>query len=107
MRLHPTLYLVIVEIPPFMNERLTYLVVGSIVQVLGLECCFVNHGKTRVIAIDDMLFDQLHDAPLLSRLLSYCALATNAKRCASEKLIPSSLHVRPRAPHVPNPFLST
>src|SRR5258708_23331472 len=60
MRLHPTLYLVVVEVPPFMNERLTYLVVGSIVQVLGLECCFVNHAVARVVPVDTMLLNELH-----------------------------------------------
>ena len=66
MRLHPTLYLVVVEVLTLMNERLTYLVVSSIVQILGLECCLVNHAVARVVPVDTMLLNELHAVhPLL------------------------------------------
>ena len=57
MRLHTTIHLVVVEVLVFVDEGLTYLVVGGIVQVLGLKCYFIDHGKARVTAVNDMLFD--------------------------------------------------
>src|SRR3989440_9021066 len=57
MRLHAPLHLIVVEVLPLVNEGLPVLVVGSIVEVLGLECGFVNHAVARVILADAMLLD--------------------------------------------------
>src|SRR6266568_3608833 len=74
-----TLYLMVVEACPLLKEGLTYLIVSSIVEVLGLEGSGINHGIAWVLAVDDVLFDQLHDTILLSH---YILLYTCCKRQA-------------------------
>src|SRR6266481_775014 len=69
MRLHAAVYLVVVEVLPLMNEGLSYLVQSGVVQILGLECCFVNHAAAWVMPVDAMLLNQLHTAHLLFLLL--------------------------------------
>src|SRR5258706_10821151 len=54
-RLHAAVHLVVVEVFPFMNEGLSYLVQRSVIQVLGLEGCFVNHAVAWVMPVDTML----------------------------------------------------
>src|SRR5712692_10963433 len=49
-----------------MEKRLTHLVQSSIVEILGFEGSGINHGKTGIVASDNVLFDQLHDSALLS-----------------------------------------
>ena len=57
MRLHTMLDLVVVEACTIMKEGLPYLIVGSIVEVLGLEGSSINHGKARVGSINDVLLN--------------------------------------------------
>jgi len=51
-----------------MDKLLTHLVQGRIVEVVRLEGSGIYHGKTWVSPINDMLFDQLHDAACSFRL---------------------------------------
>ena len=72
MRLHAPLHFVVVEVLTLVNERLSVLVEGCIVQVLGLECGFVNHAVARVTFTDAMLFNELHGVSLISGNGSSC-----------------------------------
>src|SRR5258708_34108878 len=64
MRLHAAVYLVVVEVLPFMNEGLSYLLQSGVIQVLGLEICFVNPPVTWALPVDAMLLNYLHTAQL-------------------------------------------
>src|SRR5258708_11560182 len=57
MRLHAAVHLVVVEVFALMIEGLPYLVQSGVVQVLGLECCFVNHAIAWVMPVDAMLLN--------------------------------------------------
>jgi hypothetical protein len=48
---------------------LPVLVVSSIVQILWLACCFIDHGVARIAFVDAMLLNQLHGLHLLLLLI--------------------------------------
>src|SRR6266567_4884107 len=66
MGLHTAVHLIVVKVDAFMNVGLPYLIQSRIVEVLRFESSGINHGKTRIVALDNMLFNQLHDAAFLS-----------------------------------------
>jgi len=52
---HAPVDLVVVEVRTIMKEGLPDLVQSGIVEVLGLESCFIDGGITWIMLIDDML----------------------------------------------------
>src|SRR5713101_7607580 len=86
MGLHTPLYFVVVKVLAFVNERLPVLVVGSIVQVLRLESSGINHGETRVFAINDVMFDQLHNAAPFSQRVLLRACCQGQPLCLGKAL---------------------
>src|SRR5258708_18674839 len=72
MRLHAPIHLIVGEVCTIMKECLTYLIIGSIVQVFGSERRCVNHGKTQIGSLNDVLFSQLHAR---CSLLCFCSVS--------------------------------
>src|SRR5712692_2424656 len=66
MLLHAFIHLFVREINPLMDKRLPTLIEGSIIEILGGKGGLINHGIARIVAVDDVLFDQLYDATLPS-----------------------------------------
>ena len=82
MRLHAFVDFVVGEIFAFVDEGLSVLVVGRIVEVLRLEGGGIDAGKTGIIALDDVLFCQLHNAPFhLLRYSSTVELTLSVLTC--------------------------
>src|SRR2546421_5624366 len=80
MRLHPALYLVVVQVLPLMNEGLTYLVEGCIVEVLGGKGCRINGCIAWVTLANDVLFYQFHGLCLLGVTSSLLILFKGERR---------------------------
>src|SRR5215471_895232 len=72
MRLQAPVHLIVVEVYAFVNKGLTYLVQCRIVEVLGLEGCGINYGKTWIGSLNDVLFSQLH---IPCSLLCFCSIS--------------------------------
>jgi hypothetical protein len=51
------------DVAAFLKKGLTYLVQGSMVQILGLESGFIKHAVAWIILADAMLLNQLHARP--------------------------------------------
>ena len=57
MRLHAPLHFIVVQVLALMDIGLPDKVQSSIVQVLGLEGCCIDHSVARVALVNDMLLD--------------------------------------------------
>lgn len=59
MLLHQLVHLLVGEVLPLEDKRLTYLIQRCIVEILGLERFLINDLEAWVASLDDMLFDDL------------------------------------------------
>src|SRR5579885_1606657 len=74
VRLHAPMHLMVVEIDALFDEGLSYLIVGSIIQVLGGKSRLIYNLIASVTLADNVLLNQLHVArpPIAGQSSRFC-----------------------------------
>src|SRR5690242_13688432 len=79
MWLHQLIHLFVRQVDIPMNKRLPHLVQGCIVEILGFEGGFIDHGIAWIAPVNDMLFYQLHELP--PRFPGYSDFVVDVLKC--------------------------